>query len=137
MTYLEILQHQLPIDEGMRTKPYRDTVGKLTAGVGRNLDDVPFSADEIALMLENDIRRAEQGARALVPTFDTLTEERKAVMVNMTFNMGRAGLANFVHFLEAVDEGRWDDAATQMLASKWATQVGPRAQRLAAAMKGI
>ncbi len=134
MTYLEILQHQLPLDEGIRKKPYRDTVGKLTIGVGRNLDDVGVRDDEIALMLENDIPDAEAIVRGLVD-FDALTEERKAVLVNMAFNMGR-GLSAFAIMLRAVNDGRWNDAADAMLQSKWATQVGARATRLAAQMRG-
>lgn len=55
MSYRDILRPQLRIDEGVREFPYTDTVGKLSIGVGRNLDDVGLRPDEIALMLENDI----------------------------------------------------------------------------------
>ncbi len=136
MGYLDILRRQLPIDEGTRTRPYRDSVGKLTIGVGRNLDDVGLSLGEIAYLLENDIAQAEKSARVLVPKFDTLTEERKAVLVNMAFNLGHYRLSMFVKFLAAVREARWADAADQMLDSTWATQVGDRAIRLANEMRG-
>lgn len=136
MGYLDILRRQLPIDEGTRTRPYRDSVGKLTIGVGRNLDDVGLSLGEIAYLLENDIAQADKAARALVPKFDTLTEERKAVLVNMAFNLGHYRLSMFVKLLAAVREARWDDAADEMLDSTWAEQVGERAQRLAIEMRG-
>ena len=134
MTYLDIVRTQLPIDEGRRTKPYRDTVGKLSIGVGRNLDDVGVRPDEIALMLENDIAEAERAARSLV-NFDALSDVRKAVVINMAFNMGAAVLSRFVNTLKAINEGRYGDAADGMLASKWAQQVGARAQRLAKQMR--
>lgn len=134
MTYKDIVRAQLPIDEGRKTKPYRDTVGKLSIGVGRNLDDVGVRPDEIALMLENDIAEAERAARSLV-NFDDLSDVRKAVVVNMAFNMGAAVLARFVNTLRAINEGRFGDAADGMLASKWAQQVGARAQRLAKQMR--
>lgn len=135
MSYLDILQKQLPIDEGVRYAVYMDTRGIPTIGVGRNLRDVGVRADEVALMLKNDIATAETGARALFAAFDALTEERKAVLVNMVFNMGKSRLAGFHKLIAAVEEQRWDDAAREMLDSDWAQQVGDRAQRLAAAMR--
>jgi len=47
----EKLIDQLIVDEGLRLKPYRCTAGKLTIGVGRNLDDNWLSASEIKRML--------------------------------------------------------------------------------------
>lgn len=135
MNYLQIVEEQLRRDEGVRDKPYRDTAGKLTIGVGRNLDDVGLSGEEIEFLLANDIDRAATEARRLVPKFDTLSETRKAVLVNMAFNLGASRLAGFKNFLRAVDEGRWDDAAHDMLDSTWAQQVSSRAVRLARQMQ--
>lgn len=136
MSYLDILRQQLPIDEGERSKPYRDSVGKLTIGIGRNLDDVGLHDDEIAYLLENDLKVADRAARRLVPTFETLSEERKAVVVNMTFNMGERTFGTFTATLHAIQMGDFDKAADAMLASKWAQQVGTRARRLADLMRG-
>src|SRR5574341_784631 len=49
------LMAELKRDEGVRLKPYRDTVGKLTIGAGRNLDDKGISAVEATILLANDI----------------------------------------------------------------------------------
>lgn len=132
----EILRPQLRIDEGVRSKPYKDTVGKTTIGCGRNLDDKGVRPDEIALMLENDINDAEADARALVPNFGELSEARQAVVCNMAFNLGRARLAQFKQTLRAIAEERWADAAQGMRRSRWAQQVGERAERLATIMEG-
>lgn len=48
---LTALKEELIRDEGLRLKPYRDTVGKLTIGVGRNLDDVGITKDEAMHLL--------------------------------------------------------------------------------------
>jgi len=135
MTYLEILHAQLRIDEGVRSSPYTDSVGKLTIGVGRNLTDVGVSGDEIELMLDNDITSAEKSARKLLPNFDALSDARKAVVVNMAFNLGEYTFSTFQNTLRNIRDGRWEDAATSMLQSKWSTQVGARAQRLADSMR--
>lgn len=136
MNYIDILHKQLPIDEGIREKPYRDTVGKLTIGIGRNLDDVGLSKSEIYFLLDNDIAEAENVVRSMIDRFDDLTEERKAVLINMAFNLGATRFAGFKNTLQAVRDERWADAAQGMLDSKWAQQVGVRAVRLATAMKG-
>lgn len=134
MTWRDDLAAQLRVDEGVRAKPYVDTVGKISIGVGRNLTDVGLGPDEIEVLLWNDIKGAETLARTLLHNFDELTDARKAAVVNMAFNLGRR-LMGFAQTLAAIRDGRWDDAAQAMLESKWATQVGERAQRLAKAMR--
>lgn len=135
MSYRDILRDQLRTDEGVRDRPYRDSVGKLTIGIGRNLDEVGVNAGEIELMLENDMTRAEAASSRLVLNFDDLSDARKAAIANMVFNMGERTFGGFTTTIQAIEEGRWDDAAAAMLDSKWATQVGPRAQRLAQQMR--
>lgn len=132
---LSRLSAQLGVDEGRKPRIYTDTVGKITGGVGRNLTDNGFSQDEIDLMLSNDIAKATSTARQLVPGFDHLSDVRQEVLVNMAFNMGYQRLSGFKMMLAAVNASDWTEAATQMLSSKWAAQVGARATRLANAMK--
>jgi lysozyme len=135
VNYRDIAKAQLKIDEGTRLKPYRCTAGKLTIGVGRNLEDKGLSAREVDFLLENDLTDAERDARALFITFDKLSEARKAVLINMAVNLGRDRLAAFRKLRKAVEEEDWGEAARQMLDSLWASQVGPRATRLAKAME--
>lgn len=145
MNYLDILHVDLGVEEGVRSRPYDDKtgkeilpgqtlVGKITIGCGRNLSANGVYRGEIALMFDNDLATAEAAARKLVPNFDVLSDARKAVVMNMAFNMGLDGLATFVNTLAAIVAGRYDDAARGMLASKWAKQVGARAERLAHSM---
>lgn len=136
MSYLDIVSAQLKVDEGFRTKPYVDTAGKITIGIGRNLTDNGVNRGEIALMFDNDLVVAETGARMLVPRFDALSDARKAVMMNMVFNMGYARVALFVKTLKAINDGRFSDAAAEMRASIWYEQTGDRAKRLVAQMEG-
>lgn len=131
MTYRDIAREQLVIDEGCRRKPYVDTVGKTSIGVGRNLTDKGLRDDEIALMFANDMDDAEFDARMLVPSFDSLSEPQKAVLLNLAFNLGRSRLAGFRKFLAAIEAKDFERAAVEMLDSKWAAQVGARAKRLA------
>jgi lysozyme len=121
-------------DEGLRLKPYVDTVGKTTIGVGRNLTDVGISRDEAEALLEHDIIRTLSGLNGALPWWTDLDPVRQRVLINMAFNLGIKGLLTFQNTLRAVREGRWQDAHDGMLASKWARQVGDRAKRLAEMM---
>lgn len=128
------MRSELMIDEGVRLKPYRDTVGKLTIGVGRNLDDVGISQIEAAYLLDADIRRTADALDISLPWWRTLDEVRQRVVLNLAFNMGVNNLMGFKNTLAAMQAGKYEDAAAGMLASKWAKQTGQRAIRLAAMM---
>jgi lysozyme len=117
--------------EGCRLKPYKDTVGKLTIGVGRNLDDVGISEAEAYMMLNNDIKAAKIALFTALPWAFNLDDNRKLVLINMTFNMGLTRLLGFKKALEAMQSANWKEAAIQMLDSTWASQVGNRAVYLA------
>lgn len=129
------LSKQLEIDEGRRRRLYRDTVGKLTIGVGRNIEDRGLRDDEIDLMLSNDIDEAIGIARALVPTFDKLDDVRQEVVTNMALNLGMTRLSGFKQFIGALTRFDFQRATTEMMDSKWYEQVGDRGKRLAYAMR--
>lgn len=124
------LEDQLIRDEGVRLKPYKDSVGKTTIGVGRNLDDVGISTEEAMFLLRSDIDRAAAWVRTSIPWSLNLGDARRAVLINMSFNMG-AGLAGFAQFLGKLKAGDYEAAANEMLDSLWARQVGTRSERLA------
>lgn len=132
---IQILEQALVRDEGLRTRPYRCTAGKLTIGVGRNLDDVGITSAEAMALLRNDINVVTVALDARLPWWRTLDEARQHVIINMAFNMGIATLLTFKNTLALIQAGKFEDAAAAMLQSKWARQVGPRARRLAAQMK--
>ena len=58
---MESMIGMLKRHEGLRLKPYQDTIGKLTIGYGRNLDDRGISKEEAEYLLRNDISRVKIG----------------------------------------------------------------------------
>lgn len=130
----DAMVRQLRLHEGERLKPYRDTVGKLTIGIGRNLDDRGITADESAMLLSNDIGDVERELQRALPWVTALDEVRQRVLLDMAFNMGVPGLLAFKKTLGAVQAGQYQQAATMMLDSRWAGQVGQRAERLSRMM---
>lgn len=138
MSHRDVLRAQLKIDEGCVEHAYPDSNGYLTIGVGRLIDKRKggkLRQDEIALMLENDIVESEASARVLFPNFDSLSENRRAVLCNMAFNLGRSELAGFKRLRKALEAEDYETASAEMLHSAWALQVGIRAQRLSKMMK--
>ncbi len=130
----QLLKSQLERHEGLRLKPYRDTVGKLTIGYGRNLDDVGITREEAELMLDNDIDEALKYL-GTVDEFNGLDPVRQAVITNMCFNLGFYGLMSFRKMWRAIDRKDYSEAAKQMLDSLWARQVGGRSDELSRIMR--
>lgn len=133
---LDQLTADLRRDEGERLKPYRDIVGKLTIGVGRNLDDVGISETECLMLLKNDITRVGIELDEHIPWWRQLDDNRQGALANMCFNLGINGLLGFKLFLALLQTHDYPAAALEMLHSKWAEQVGERATRLATVIKG-
>jgi lysozyme len=131
----EILKAHLREAEGFRSLPYRDTVGVLTIGYGRNLDHVGITRAEAEVLLENDVDTAILACVKAFPWFVELDPVRARVVANMMFNMGPKTLSGFKRTLDAIARKDYENAAIYMLQSKWASQVGNRAVRLAKDMK--
>lgn len=127
----ERLIEELRRDEGIRLKPYLCTAGAYTIGVGRNLDDVGITVAEAIYMLHNDIDRCCLELDQALPWWREMSDGRKRALVNMCFNLGITRLMGFKATLKALQEGRYEDAAHQAKQSRWATQVGARANRIA------
>lgn len=130
------LRKMLSLHEGRVAHAYPDSLGYLTIGVGHLVDKRKggrLPEHIIDALLDHDI--AEHSARLLrdAPWAPQLDEVRRAVLTDMVFNLG--SLAGWPVFLSQVKRGLYEEAAANMLGSKWATQVGYRAKRLAEMMR--
>jgi len=128
------IEDQLILHEGMRLRPYRCTAGKLTIGVGRNLEDKGISHHEALFLLRNDIAEVT----AQLEQFDwfrALGPVRRKVLIDMCFNLGMAGLLGFQKMIEALERGDYERAADEMVNSRWYGQVGERGRRLERMMR--
>ena len=115
----------------MELKPYRDSLGILSIGVGRNLDEVGITEGEAITLLDHDIDRARADLARAFPWTNNLDPVRRDALTNMCFNMGIGRLRGFGKMLRALEAGDWLEAAAQALESRWAVQVGSRAKELA------
>jgi GH24 family phage-related lysozyme (muramidase) len=156
-TYLEQSLAKLKEFEGCIPWMYRDTVGKVTVGVGLMLPDAksaqslpflfgsrPATPQEIAVeyarvdslpqgrasafykspnslelpqqsidaKLTSVLQDFEDTLRTHLPHYDTLPDGVKLALLDMTYNLGPAGLLkDFPHLIAAVESGSWAEAA--------------------------
>ena len=127
MTRSKRLSDMLIKHEGKRNKPYECTAGKLTIGVGHNLDDKPISRDVAMLMLQDDIDDCIQDLQKNIMCFDALPPNVKEALINLCFNMGINRLLQFKKTLGYISTQDYNKAAEELLDSRYATQVGKRA----------
>lgn len=123
------LIEQLKRHEGVSKWAYEDHLGYITVGVGRCLDPeigLGLSDKEIDYLLQNDIERCYKELECL-SWFPDLDPIRQEALVNMVFNLGLTRFLQFKKTLAYMAEGRYPEAADEMLDSKWARQVKNRA----------
>jgi lysozyme len=128
------IMEQLIMHEGLKLRPYKCSAGKLTIGIGRNIEDRGITKEEAIYLAKNDIQGVEQ-ALALNHWYATLDPIRQKVIIDMAFNMGINGLLKFKKMILAIERRDFVKAADEMLDSLWAEQVGVRAKRLAEMMR--
>ena len=113
--------------EGLRLKPYRCSAGKLTIGVGRNLDDVGITREEAEILLNGDIERSAHDAMTIFPRFFTYSDNRQNAIIDMLFNLGKSRFMKFKKMIKAIYLCDWEEASLQAKDSRWYKQVGVRA----------
>tara|TARA_X000001388_G_scaffold39560_1_gene27914 strand:- start:78 stop:518 length:441 start_codon:yes stop_codon:yes gene_type:complete len=133
------VSHLLRLHEGFVSHAYEDSTPEkyLTIGYGRLIDERlggGISQEEAEYLLTNDIQNCIKILSTQIETFNELSETRKIVLINMYFNLGNR-LFKFNNMLHAIHEKDFEEAANQMLDSKWAKQVKGRANELASMMK--
>lgn len=126
---------QIKSDEGLMLKPYQCSADKMTIGYGRNIEDNGITEEEADYLLMNDIKRVQKELKSNVSCFGVLNAARQGVLINMCFNLGLPRLLGFKKMLIALEDGDYQEAANQMLDSKWAKQVHGRAGRLSDVMR--
>ena len=128
------LQKRIKKHEGCRLVPYKDTLGNLTVGWGRNLN-VPFTQAEVDFMFLTDFDRATRAAESF-PEYKNLSAARKGVIIELCYQLGKDGASKFVKFWRAVKEEDWESAYKELIDSKLHEQTPERCEELANIFRG-
>lgn len=141
------LRQELAEDEGCKYEIYLDHLALPTFGIGhliREFDPengqpvgTPVSEERVRQAFNLDVIVTLEDCDRLYPDFDDLPEEAQLIIANMCFNLGYPRLSKFKKMKAAVDAREWDEAANQMVDSKWYTQVPNRAKRLEDRMRHL
>ena len=144
---LEKLQEELEIDEGCKYEIYLDHLGYPTFGVGHLvLESDPEYGWEVGTSVdthrvdkafEYDVQSVLTDCEKLYVQWEHLPEEAQLIVANMMFNMGLTRLSKFKGMKRGVDARDWNQAADEMVDSRWYRQVTNRANRLVERMRQI
>ena len=145
------LREEIAADEGVKLNSegdhiiYLDHLSLPTCGVGHLITEndeehgkpigTVVEKERVRKLFALDIAVTIDECRVLYDDFDDLPEEAQHIIANMCFNMGRPRLSNFKMMKAAVDARDWNEAAEQMIDSRWHDQVPNRAKRLVKRMR--
>jgi lysozyme len=124
---IEALKAHLIAREGLRLRPYKCSSGKLTLGVGRNIEDNGITTEEAMYLLTNDINNTIEELETKFEWFPWLPVNAQLVLADMCFNLGLPTLLSFKKMLKAIEKKKWNKASKEILDSRYAKQVGNRA----------
>lgn len=130
----ERVEDMIERHEGRSLVPYKCTAGKLTIGVGRNLEARGISDAVANLMLQEDIELCiDQLGR--FPWYAELDEVRRNAMIDMVFNLGITRFSKFKKMIAAMKNKDYFEASMQAKDSAWYNQVGNRAVEVCAMIR--
>ena len=144
---IDQLREDLERDEGCVYKIYLDHLGYETFGIGHLVRyheeeygwSVGTDVDErrVREVFEHDVQTVLSDCEKLYDDFYKLPEEAQLIIANMMFNMGYTRLSKFRGMKRGVDSRNWEEAADEMVDSRWYTQVTNRADRLVVRMRSV
>ena len=144
---LDQLRMELEYDEGCKYEIYLDHLGLPTFGIGHLVtEDDPEHGQEVGTtvseervieVFEKDVQVTIDECKKLYDDWLDLPDEVQLIIANMMFNMGRPRLSQFKGMKAGIDARDWNQAADEMVDSKWYRQVTNRADRLVTRMKNI
>jgi lysozyme len=136
-TIFSSIEQDLIRDEGWTAKPYKDSRGFLTIGIGHNLDSEGLCKEAISAQLRHDLAQAASTLDALLPSWRKSPEAVQRVLLNLAFNLG-GKLRGWPIFLSQIERGEYRNAAANIRSNKvYCSQVGQRAERLAILLSNV
>jgi lysozyme len=104
--------------EGRKKFPYKDSNGKITIGLGRNLTDDGLSDDEIDYLFSNDKKKVIADLITVFPNWASITPNRQMVLFDMRYQCGLHGFLGFHDFIAAVRSEDWEQAGKELVDSE-------------------
>ena len=139
------LRELLVKQEDIRNKPYKDTEGNWTVGIGHKITDkavidqlnkgnmpINYDDNQVMGMFDKDIETAMKGAKANFSGFNSYSTNLQDALVSMNFQLGTEGTRKFKDFRSALAKGDYKTAKEELDNSDWAKQTPSRVEYLKA-----
>jgi GH24 family phage-related lysozyme (muramidase) len=145
------LRSKIIVNEGERSTVYKDSKGISTVGIGFNLEQpgakeaieyigadfdnvrsgqIALTKEQIKILGDISLANAIMQADKLYPNLASLPYQKRAVVVDLAYNIGGEKLDNqFVRFSAALRNGNIEEAAKELTGTKYEKQVGERAKQ--------
>jgi lysozyme len=131
----------LSFEEGNRVFAYDDKtgikakapVGKITIGIGHNLQDKGLSPAIVQAILDEDVQEATQTAVRIFGR-DVLGGAgywRSLALIHLSFWLGETRLQKFTKTIGLVKSGKWQEASEELKKSLLTVQAPKRLARVA------
>jgi GH24 family phage-related lysozyme (muramidase) len=130
----DIAKPMIERHEGRRNRPYKDSKGLWTVGVGHLIGDgktLPpemnrdFSDKEVDDIFAKDYEHHEKAAKR-IPGYEKVSGPGQASLIDLTFNMGPSWYKKWPTFTEQIKNGDIEGASSNLEGSAWYKQVGRR-----------
>lgn len=121
--------------EGFRNRVYKCTEGYDTIGYGFAVKDLVMDKDIADMILERKVAELRLRVEQKFPFIDSMPEAVQDVMIEMCFQLGVSGFSKFKKTIQYLMTKQFEEAAVEMLDSKWYKQTPNRAKKLSDIVK--
>jgi GH24 family phage-related lysozyme (muramidase) len=135
---LKEVQERIRSHEGFELEPYYCSENYLTGGIGHRImpsEEVPTTEEGWLKLYDQDFEKAVAAADEM--TSADIHPTAFGIVVEMIFQLGKKGCANFRKMHLALAEKNYVVASMEMLDSKWHKQTKARCENLAELMRSI
>ena len=123
MTKNNTIEEYIKGNEVLRLMPDDDSLGLTTIGYGRCLETNGITQDEADMLFANDINVVADELRKIFLDFDSLRYSQQKALMDMCFNLGSTRLRRFKKMIAAIEAGDFNEAAVELLDSRYAKQL--------------
>ena len=122
-------------DEGYKLKLYECPAGKLTIGIGYNIQDNGISDAIAEALFKEKYIECYTALLRIFPNFESYTWNRRKALINMIYQLGETKFRKFSNTINYIKAEAFDLASAEMLDSMWAKQTPNRAKKIAGMIK--
>ena len=131
MPDFKALIERLKINEGFRSRVYKDHLGFDTIGYGFAIKELELTEKEAEYLLANRVSQNHLHLLDNLDWYKDMPPEVQGVILEMVYQMGFSGFKKFKKAIANMKDKNWKAAADEMLDSRWAKQTPNRANQLA------